>query len=57
MKNALGNSLGIDQMLMINLGMQVTQNCNDDLALAKITLGRPENFIKMTEITENRPCY
>ena len=32
--------------------MKDTQNFNDDLALAKMTLGWPENFIKMTEMAE-----
>ena len=33
--------------------MQDTQNFIDDLALAKMTLGWPENFIKVTEVAEN----
>ena len=34
-----------------------TQILKDDLAFAKMTLGWPENFIKMIEMAENGQCY
>ena len=50
----MGNTLETDRMLMINLD---TQNINDDLALSKMTLGLPENFLKMTEMAKSGLCY